>query len=146
MWRATVVVGLMAHAALARPPYEGKTKQLEIARGAPKVDGKLDDAVWQTACFIDDFEQKSPNFGAKPTHPIKVAVAIDGETLYVAARMWSNGPTDIDDALTERDVTDQAERFIVSIDPARARRGAGAGAGAAAGGRAGGGRGGERGG
>ena len=122
MWRATVVVGLMAHAALACPPSDGKTKQLEIARGAPKVDGKLDDAVWQSACFIDDFEQKSPNFGAKPTHPIKVAVAIDGETLYVAARMWSNGPTDIDDALTERDVTDQAERFIVSIDPSHTRR------------------------
>ena len=36
--------------------------------------------------------------------------------------MWSAGPDDIDDALTERDVTDQAERFIVSIDPSHTRR------------------------
>jgi hypothetical protein len=120
MWRALLVVALSARAAFGCP--DGKTKQLEIARGAPKVDGVLDDAVWQTACFISDFEEKSPNYGAKPTHPIKVAVAIDGETLYVAARMWSNGPTDIDDALTERDITDQAERFIVSIDPSHTRR------------------------
>jgi hypothetical protein len=49
-------------------------------------------------------------------------VAIDGETLYVAARMWAAGPDDIDDALTQRDDTQQAERFIVSIDPSHTRR------------------------
>ncbi|HET9991913.1 MAG TPA: DUF5916 domain-containing protein [Kofleriaceae bacterium] len=118
MWRALVVVGLTAHVAWACP----SGKQLAVARGKPKVDGVLDDAVWKTACFISDFEQKTPNYGAKPTHPIKVAVAIDGEMLYVAARMWSAGPDDIDDALTARDVTDQAERFIVSIDPSHTRR------------------------
>src|SRR5260221_5060540 len=49
-------------------------------------------------------------------------LAIDGETLYVGARMWSAGPDDIDDALTQRDDTDQAERFIVSIDPSHLKR------------------------
>ena len=99
-----------------------RAKQLAVARGTPKVDGRLDDAVWEHACFITDFEQKTPDYGAKPTHPMRVAVALDDDTLYVAARMWSNGPDDIDDALTERDVTDQAERFIVSLDPSHTRR------------------------
>ena len=53
---------------------------------------------------------------------MKVAVAIDGDTLYVGARMWSRRRADIDDALTQRDDTSQAERFIVSIDPSHTRR------------------------
>jgi hypothetical protein len=86
------------------------------------VDGKLDDATWQSACFISDFTQKQPRWAQPPSHPIKVAVAVDDRTLYIAARMWSAGPDDISDALTQRDDTSQAERLIVSIDPSHTRR------------------------
>ena len=118
--RAAVVLLLVARAAFADCPHAGK--QLPIARGPVTVDGSLDDATWQTACFAEDFEQKQPVFGHKPTHPVKVAVAIDGDTLYVGARMWAGSRAEIDDALTARDDTGQAERFIVSIDPSHTRR------------------------
>lgn len=98
------------------------TKQLPLARGTIVVDGILDDATWQRACFASDFTQKQPVFGAPPRHPVRVAVALDGDTLYVGARMWSAGEHDISDALTQRDDTSQAERFIVSFDPAHAQR------------------------
>ena len=49
-------------------------------------------------------KKKQPTYRAKPTHPIRVAMATDGETLYVAARMWSASRADIDDALTQRDL------------------------------------------
>ncbi len=108
---------------LAHASCESSPKQISAAQGTPKLDGRVDDdEVWQRACWISDFEQKGPVYGAKPTHPLKVAVAIDHDTLYIAARMFSSGPEDIDDALTERDVTDQAERFIVSIDPTHTKR------------------------
>ena len=97
-------------------------KTLPIARGSITVDGKLDDATWQTACWVDDFTQKVPQFAAPPKHPVKVAVAIDAKHLYVGARMWSAGPDDISDALTQRDDTSQAERMIVSLDPSNTRR------------------------
>jgi hypothetical protein len=109
-------------ARVAGADCEVSAKQIKAARGTPTVDGRVDDEVWQHACWISDFEQKGPVYGAAPTHPLKVAVALDHDTLYVAARMWSAGPDDLDDALTERDVTDQAERFIVSIDPTHTRR------------------------
>jgi len=112
-----VIAGRVAAAECPRGP-----KQLAVARGAPKVDGVLDDEVWTRACWITDLVQKSPHYGAPPTHPIKIAAAIDGETLYIAARIWSAGPDDIEDALTQHDDTDQAERFIVSIDPSHTRR------------------------
>src|SRR4051812_20076995 len=120
MCRALVLLLVAARVAAAECPRGAK--QLAVARGAPNVDGRLDDDVWSRACFITDFVQKSPHYGVPPSHPIKVAAAIDGETLYIAARMWSAGPTDIEDALTQHDDTDQAERFIVSIDPSHTRR------------------------
>src|SRR5437868_1602402 len=108
----SVLVAVPAHADC---PHDGKV--VPVAHGPVAVDGNLEDATWRTACFIEDFEQKTPAFGARPTRRVIAAVAIDGDTLYVAARMWSDGPGDIDDALTQRDDTGGAERFIVSLDP-----------------------------
>jgi hypothetical protein len=118
--RAAVLLLLVAsRLAHADCPHD---KTLPVALGSITVDGDLDDPTWQHACFAEDFEQKQPVYGAKPTHPVKVAVAIADGTLYIGARMWSAGPQDIDDALTQRDDTQQAERFIVSLDPSRTRR------------------------
>jgi hypothetical protein len=120
--RVVLVVVLAALARLAHADCPSGGKRLPVARGAVHVDGVLDDPVWQQACWVDDFAQKQPDFGKPPRHPVRVAVAIAGDTLYVGARMWSAGPDDISDALTQRDDTSQAERFIVSIDPAHTRR------------------------
>lgn len=111
---------LVAGQARADCPRTGKS--IPAAHGSVEVDGKLDDPTWAAACFIEDFEQKQPAYGAPPSRRVTTAVAIDRDTLYVAARMWSAGPRDIDDALTQRDDTGQAERFIVSIDPSHSRR------------------------
>ena len=97
-------------------------KQLPIARGAIVVDGALDDATWKTACFVEDFTQKQPDYAAPPKHPVKVAVAVDDGTLYIGARMYAASRDDVGDALTQRDDTTGAERFIVSIDPSHTRR------------------------
>src|SRR5689334_21643191 len=107
----SVLVAVPAHADC---PTAGKV--IPVAHGSVEIDGSLDDATWKAACFIDDFEQKTPAFGARPSRHVTAAVAIDGDTLYVAARMWSDGPQDIDGALTQRDDTGGAERFIVSLD------------------------------
>src|SRR5687768_4145015 len=118
--RLAVVLLLLARLAHADCPTT--TKTLAVARGSVNVDGRLDDATWQQACFVSDFTQKVPAYLAKPAHPVRIAIAIDANTLYVGARMWSAGPDDISDALTQRDDTSQAERMIVSIDPSNTRR------------------------
>src|ERR1044071_2272258 len=111
---------LVAGQARADCPRTGKS--IPAAHGSVEVDGKLDDPTWVAACFIEDFEQKQPAYGAPPSRRVTTAVAIDRDTLYIAARMWSAGPRDIDATLTRRDDTGQAERFIVSIDPSHSRR------------------------
>ncbi len=125
MSRALLVVALVAlgqASASASCPAQLPAKTLPIARGSIVVDGVLDDATWADACFAEDFEQKQPVYRAKPSHPVKVAIAIAGDTLYVGARMWAASRADIDDALTQRDDTSQAERFIVSFDPSNTKR------------------------
>ncbi|HTR51448.1 MAG TPA: DUF5916 domain-containing protein [Kofleriaceae bacterium] len=119
-----VVAGALAGAShAARADCEVTAKRLPVTRGAPRsIDGVLDDPVWQHACFARDFAQQQPRFGRPPTHPVEVAVAIDDTTLYVGARMWSRGPDDVDDALTQFDDTNGAERFIVSLDPSHTKR------------------------
>src|ERR1051325_11693824 len=111
---------LVAVAAHADCPRDGKV--IPVALGSVAVDGNLDDATWRAACFIEAFEQKPPAFGPRPSRRVTAGVPIDGDTLYVAARMWSDGPADIDAALTQRDDTGGAERFIVSLDPSHTRR------------------------
>lgn len=89
---------------------------------APVVDGKLDDQAWQTSAFVSDFLQKQPVEGGAPSQRTEVAIVYDSEALYVGARMYANGPEDIQAVMTRRDDTGTAERIIVSFDTFRNRR------------------------
>jgi len=121
--RGLIVAMLLVAGGIAHADCPTQGKRLPITRGTPaKLDGMLDDPVWQHACFARDFAQQQPKFGAPPTHPVQVAIAIDDTTLYVGARMWSAGPDDVDLALTAHDDTTAAERFIVSLDPSNTKR------------------------
>ena len=87
-----------------------------------RIDGQLDDPVWQHATFTSDFIQKEPVEGAPPTERTEVAFAYDGKQLYVGARMYSQDPQTIRAVMTRRDNDGNSERLIVSIDGYRDRR------------------------
>src|SRR5687767_12272678 len=72
-------------------PPAPKTLQVARATSKPIIDGKLDDAVWQTAATIDDLHQIRPGNGTAPTERTIVYVLYDKDALYVAARMWDSG-------------------------------------------------------
>lgn len=113
-----VLLGATA-AARAQPP----AKHLTAARsdGPITVDGALDDPAWAAAAPIRDLVQKLPAYGAAPRHPTEIRVLYDRDALYVGARMW-DAPGATRAAVTRRDVTRDAERFIVSLDPFRSGR------------------------
>ncbi len=89
---------------------------------APKIDGKLDDPVWQQAEFHSDFLQRVPNEGAEPLERTEVAVAYDENTLYIGARLYCDSPERLRMHLERRDNQGPAEQFIVSIDSYHDRR------------------------
>ncbi|NBW94844.1 MAG: hypothetical protein EBR20_10950, partial [Bacteroidetes bacterium] len=51
---------------------------------APRVDGHLDDAIWDLVQPMDDFVQRWPNEGAEPTEYSWAKVAYDRDNLYFA--------------------------------------------------------------
>lgn len=69
----------------------------------PVIDGKLDDACWQTGEWAGDFTQLLPTEGAKPSQDTKIKVLYDDKNIYVAIRAFDTEPSKISRKLGRRD-------------------------------------------
>lgn len=87
-----------------------------------RVDGRLDEAVWEQLPAISDFIQKEPVEHASPTEPMEVRLAYDSSALYVGARMYKNAGSAIQAPLGRRDRLEQAESLLVALDTFHDRR------------------------
>src|SRR4051794_18681272 len=97
-----LLVGWVAQAQQPAPAAAPRLGALRVEK-APRIDGKLDDEVWQRATFLSDFLQKEPEHGKPASLRTEVAFLYDADALYVGARMFSDKPEDIETALTRRD-------------------------------------------
>ena len=86
------------------------------------MDGRLDDATWQTGLFLSDFRQKEPVENAEPGDRTEVAFQYDDRALYVGARMLSHNPGAVPRDLTRRDQYGNSEHLVISLDPYLDRR------------------------
>lgn len=103
----------------------GQRKQMQAVRlngPAPKIDGKLDEEVWQQAIYVSDFLQKEPEQGAVPQESTQVAIIYDHEAVYIGARMFCAHPENVRTYLSRRDNPGQAEMIIISFDTYLDRR------------------------
>lgn len=95
-------------------------KQLQIQRTevAPKIDGILDDEVWNTSDIATDFIQFSPDVGNRlPKHErTEVRMTYDDNALYVAAYLYDH-PENIMKQLTSRDNFGQSDFFAIVLNP-----------------------------
>lgn len=68
------------------PDHDRRGLRIRATRlaSAPKIDGQLDDAAWQTVPILPELIQQSPVFGAAASHPTQVRAAYDEEGLYFA--------------------------------------------------------------
>jgi hypothetical protein len=80
-------------------------KGLEAVRTAvpPRIDGYLDDIVWEKAPIATDFVQYSPFSGRPASFRTEVRVLYDDEALYIAAMMYDPNPDSIFLNLGQRD-------------------------------------------
>ena len=76
---------------------DGQRKSFQIQRThiAPQIDGRLDDAVWQSAVAVSDFHQVTPVDGGEPSESTVVRVTYDDDFLYIAADMRDSDPAGI---------------------------------------------------
>ena len=124
MFRSFLAAGLvLGLGGVASADRTDKTAVAVRTSGAITIDGRLDEVTWSgAAAFVADFAQKEPSQDAPPTERTEIAIAFDGDALYVAARMELADPSRLDAPMTRRDDTSGAERIIVSFDPYRSRR------------------------
>lgn len=75
-------------------PYQRNMEAVQINK-APVIDGKLDDPVWQTVEFQNNFFQREPKEGEPATEKTEVAIIYDKKNLYIGARCFDSEPEKI---------------------------------------------------
>jgi hypothetical protein len=128
---ATVfVLGLVAlaeppstPARAAAPTPRASITAVEVQSAeALKIDGQLNDAVWQQASPITEFRQRDPKEDAEPTFPTEVRVAYDATSIYVAIEARDPEPGKLVGLLTRRDSHSPSDWVRVAIDSFYDRR------------------------
>lgn len=87
----SAAVFLLAMAVDATPVIHGA----RIQSSAPRIDGNLDDSVWEEATVVSTFLQRDPVHGAQPSERTEVRILFDAEQLYIAFRCYDSSPDDI---------------------------------------------------
>ncbi|CAM4033508.1 DUF5916 domain-containing protein [Gillisia hiemivivida] len=85
---------------------------------APKIDGILDDSIWEELPEASNFVMVQPGDGTpiRETHKTFVKLAYDDEAIYVAATMLDNEPNRILRQFTQRDNVEQSDFFLIDIN------------------------------
>src|SRR5688572_24777192 len=83
----------------------------------PRIDGDLDDEIWQQAQAIDDMAQNDPNNMDAPTERTVVKVAYDDRSVYVAVMNFMRDPSRITTALGRRDTNPRSDSIKITFDP-----------------------------
>ena len=83
----------------------------------PRIDGRLDDAVWRDAVRIDEFVQRQPRDGAPATEVTEVYIAYDSGNLYFGVYAHYSDAGLIRANRTDRDRTSNDDTVAVYLDP-----------------------------
>lgn len=94
-----------------------KTINAVEVKSAPKLDGKLDDVVWQNATAATGFIIKNPDYGKPSAQKTEVKIIYTNDALYIGAYLHDD-PKLIRNTLTSRDVYQfqDADYFGVAFD------------------------------
>lgn len=85
---------------------------------APKIDGILNDRVWNNIPLATDFLMVEPGDGnpSRETHLTEVKIIYDDEAIYIAAYLFDNEPERILRQFTQRDNIGQSDFFVLDLN------------------------------
>jgi hypothetical protein len=83
----------------------------------PRIDGRLDDAIWRGASRITEFSQQRPLEGVPATERTEVFVAYDSSNLYFAIRAHYSDPELIRANRVDRDQIGNDDTVALYLDP-----------------------------
>src|SRR5690606_4054205 len=70
------------------PPEKLRAMNIPKIEPSIVVDGRLDEAAWQTAAAFRDFYQTSPGDNIAPSRPTEVYMMYDEKHLYIGFKCW----------------------------------------------------------
>lgn len=112
--------------ARARNPADlTKPKEVWAVRAdrSPRLDGTLNDPLWQQADPIADFKQREPYEGLEPTAKTEVRVLYDSRHVYFGIFCSDTDPRGIVATQLRRDLEmNLDDNFQIMIDPSLSRR------------------------
>ena len=88
---------------------------------APRMDGSLDDSIWQTVPVATDFTQNYPQRGVPATRRTEARVVFVGDAIYVGMRAYDS-PDSILAPLARRDANITSDWMDVMFDSFHDRR------------------------
>ena len=103
---------------LTTPVISGRpTTVIQRTSEPPRIDGRLDDAVWASATHITDFVQIAPVAGAPGTEATEVWMAYDSDNLYFAFYAHYSDTSIMRVNWGDRDETRGDDQMAVLFDP-----------------------------
>ena len=123
--RAAALIALAALPAIAAPtfaqtPGRRTMEAYRLPAGVEvRVDGRLDEEVWQVAPSYADWVQKEPDEGTPAINDTRVWLLYDDEALYVGVINYDDAPGSIARNMARRDAvySGRSDYFEVMIDP-----------------------------
>jgi uncharacterized protein DUF5916/cellulose/xylan binding protein with CBM9 domain len=109
----------------AKPAFPQATMTAEATRveHAPKLDGSLDDPLWQSAKPVTEFRQQEPSEGQPATEKTEVRILYTRHAVYFGIHCYDSDPPKIVATELRRDVSqDLDDHFEILIDSNHDRR------------------------
>jgi len=82
----------------------------------PKIDGTLENPIWEKGAILDTFTQYEPQEGAEPSEKTVAYLGYDKNNLYIALRCFDSDPKAIRACLTQRDEVRGDDEVTLYLD------------------------------
>ena len=117
------VPGLFAQSKKTQEP--APIAQAVAVEHPPKLDGTLDDPLWQSAIPITDFRQREPYEGQPPTERTEVRILYTKGEIYFGISCFDSEPGKIAATQLHRDISQELDDYFeILIDSSHNRRNA----------------------
>ena len=110
------IIVLLSTTAVAMSGDSTRTMIASRAAVPPKIDGMLDDAVWQSAKPHTYFVQYEPINNVPPTEQTEARILFDDDAIYVGVMCYDSQPENIVSRVTRRDRFSESERVWIAFD------------------------------
>src|SRR6266567_3680920 len=117
------VPGLFAQSKKTQEPVP--IAQAVAVEHPPKLDGTLDDPLWQSAIPITDFRQREPHEGQPPAERTEVRILYTKSEIYFGISCFDSEPEKIAATQLHRDISQELDDYFeILIDSSHNRRNA----------------------